>query len=65
MKMNDDIEKIKINKSKGTVALFDSDMNQIAFRMFKSVSERKEIMNFWNRSYKLDEKKYCIEIKHS
>jgi hypothetical protein len=63
--MNDDIEKIKINKSKGTVALFDSDMNQIAFRMFKSVSERKEIMNFWNRSYKLDEKKYCIEIKHS
>jgi hypothetical protein len=63
--MNDDIEKIKINKSKGTVALFDSDMNQIAFRMFKSVSERREIMNFWNRSYKLDEKRYCIEIKHS
>lgn len=63
--MNDDIEKIKINKSKGTIALFDSDMNQVAFRMFKSVSERKEIMTFWNRSYKLDDKTYYIEIKHN
>jgi len=63
--MNDDIEKIKINKSKGTITLLDADMNQVAFRMFKSISERKEIMTFWNRSYKLDEKKYCIEIRHS
>ena len=36
MKMNDEIEKIRINKSTGFITLFDFDMNYICYRRFTS-----------------------------
>ena len=62
MKMNDDIEKMRINRSHGCVTLLDFDMNQVAYRKFSSIRQRKEIIEFWNRTYKLDEKSYYIVI---
>ena len=63
--MNDDIEKLRINTSKGTLALLDAEMNQVAFRTFKSITERKKIMGLWNRTYRLEDKQYCIIIRHN
>jgi hypothetical protein len=65
MKMSDDIEKMKINKSHGYVALLDFDMNQVAHRRFTSTKQRKDIIEFWNRTYRLDEKSYYIIISPS
>ena len=62
MKMNDEIEKMRINKSNGYVALLDFDMNQVAFRKFSSIKDRKEIISFWNRTYRLEDKSYYIII---
>jgi len=64
MKMNDEIEKIRINKSTGFITLFDFDMTYITYRRFTSVKQRKEIMEFWGRVYKLDDKSYYILISH-
>jgi hypothetical protein len=63
--INDDIEKMRINKSHGYVALLDFNMNQVAHRRFTSTKQRKDIMEFWNRTYKLDEKSYYIVISPS
>jgi hypothetical protein len=63
--MNDDIEKMRINKSHGYVTLFDFDLNQVAHRRFTSIKQRKDIIAFWNRTYKLDEKSYYIVISPS
>ena len=60
--MNDDIEKMRINKSKGIITLLDFDMNQVAYRKFQSIKERKQIMDFWYRTYKLEEKSYYIVV---
>jgi hypothetical protein len=60
--MNDNLEKIRINRSHGSVTLLDFDLNQVAYRKFSSIKQRKEIMEFWNRTYKLDEKSYYIVI---
>ena len=60
--MNDDIEKMRINRSHGSLTLLDFDMNQVAYRKFSSIKQRKEIMEFWNRTYRLDEKSYYIII---
>jgi hypothetical protein len=65
VKMSDDIEKIRINVSKGTVSLLDSSMTQVAARKFDSVKERKKIMDFWHKTYHLEGKKYCIIISHN
>jgi hypothetical protein len=62
--MNDEIEKIRINKSNGYVTLFDFDMGYVAHRRFTSVKQRKEIMESWGRVYKLDDKSYYILISH-
>lgn len=60
--MNDDIEKMRINKSKGIITLLDFDMNQVAYRKFQSIKERKQIMDFWYRTYRLEEKSYYIVV---
>lgn len=60
--MNDDIEKMRINKSKGTIALLDADMVQVTSRLFATIKHRKEIIDFWKRTYHLDGKVYCIII---
>ena len=60
--MNDDIEKMRINKSKGIITLLDFDMNQVAYRKFQSIKERKQIMDFWYRTYRLEEKRYYIVV---
>ena len=62
MKMNDEIEKMRINKSHGYVTLLDFDMNQVAYKKFSSIKQRKEIIEFWNRTYRLEEKSYYIVI---
>jgi len=62
MKMNDEIDKMRINKSNGYIALLDFDMNQVACRKFSSIKDRKEIIAFWNRSYRLEDKSYYIII---
>ena len=62
MKMNDAIEKMRINKSNGYISLLDFDMNQVACRKFSSIKDRKEIIAFWNRSYRLEDKSYYIII---
>jgi len=64
MKMNDAIEKMRINKSTGYITLFDFDMCYVAHRRFTSVKQRKEIMESWERVYKLDDKSYYILISH-
>jgi len=60
--MNDEIEKMRINKSHGYVTLLDFDMNQVAYKKFSSIKQRKEIIEFWNRTYRLEEKSYYIVI---
>ena len=60
--MNDDIEKMRINKSKGIITLLDFDMNQVAYRKFQSIKERKQIMDFCYRTYRLEEKSYYIVV---
>jgi hypothetical protein len=60
--MNDDIEKMRINKSNGYIALLDFDMSQVACRKFSSIKDRKEIIAFWNRTYRLEDKSYYIII---
>jgi hypothetical protein len=62
MKMNDEIEKIRINKSKGYIYLLDFDMNQVAAKKFMSIKMRKDIIDFWKRTYRLEEKSYCLII---
>lgn len=63
MKMNDDeIEKLRINKSKGWVYLLDFNMNQIAAKKFMSINMRKDIIEFWKRTYRLEEKSYYLII---
>ena len=64
MKMNDKIEKMRINKSTGFITLFDFDMSYVAHRRFTSVKQRKQIMESWGRFYKLDDKSYYILISH-
>jgi len=61
-KMNDDIEKIRINKSKGYVYLLDFDMTQVAAKKFNSIKMRKDIIDFWKRTYRLEEKSYFLVI---
>ena len=61
-KMNDAIEKMRINKSNGYISLLDFDMNQVACRKFSSIKDRKEIIAFWNRTYRLEDKSYYIII---
>lgn len=60
--MNDNIEKIRINRSHGYIALLDFDMTQVASRKFSSIKNRKEIIAFWNRTYRLEDKSYYIII---
>lgn len=60
--MNDEIEKMRINKSRGYVYLLDFDMTQVAAKKFGSVKMRKDIMEFWRKTYKLDERSYYIII---
>lgn len=62
--MNDEIEKMRINKSTGYITLLDFEMNYIAYRRFTSVKQRKEIMESWGRVYKLDDKSYYLLISH-
>jgi hypothetical protein len=64
MKMNDEIEKMRINKSTGFITLFDYDMNYVTYRRFLSVKQRKEIIELWGRVYKLDDKSYYMVISH-
>ena len=64
MKMNEDIEKMRINKSTGFITLLDFEMSYIAYRRFTSVKQRKEIMELWGRVYKLDDKSYYMIISH-
>ena len=52
----------RINKSKGYVALLDFDKNQIASRKFNSIKMRREIIEFWKITYRLEEKSYYILI---
>ena len=52
----------RISKCKGYVSLLDFNMNQVASRKFNSIKMRKEIIEFWKRTYKLEEKSYCIII---
>jgi hypothetical protein len=62
MKMNDDIEKMRINKSRGYVYLLDFDMSQVAAKKFNSIKMRKDIIEFWRKTYRLDEKSYYLII---
>ncbi len=62
MKMSDEIEKIRINKSRGYVYLLDSNNNQIAAKKFNSIKMRKDIIEYWKRTYRLEEKSYCLII---
>jgi len=64
MKMSDEIEKMRINKSTGFITLFDYDMNYVTYRRFTSVKQRKEIIELWGRVYKLDDKSYYMLISH-
>ena len=64
MKMNDEIEKMRINKSTGYITLLDFEMSYIAYRRFTSVKQRKEIMESWGKVYKLDDKSYYMIISH-
>jgi hypothetical protein len=64
MKMSDEIEKMRINKSTGFITLFDYDMNYVTYRRFLSVKQRKEIIELWGRVYKLDDKSYYMVISH-
>jgi len=62
MKMSDDIEKMRINKSRGYVYLLDFDMNQVAAKKFNSIKMRKDIIEFWKKTYRLEEKSYYLVI---
>jgi hypothetical protein len=64
MKMNDDIEKMRINKSTGFITLLDFDMSYVAYRRFTSIKQRKEIIELWGKVYKLDDKSYYFIISH-
>jgi hypothetical protein len=61
-KMNDDIEKMRINKSKGYVYLLDFDMTQVAAKKFNSTKMRKDIIEFWKKTYRLEDKSYYLVI---
>lgn len=60
--MSDDIEKMRINKSRGYVYLLDFDMNQVAAKKFNSIKMRKDIIEFWKKTYRLEEKSYYLVI---
>jgi hypothetical protein len=62
--MNDDIEKMRINKSTGFITLLDFDMSYVAYRRFTSIKQRKEIIELWGKVYKLDDKSYYFIISH-
>lgn len=55
-------KEIKVTKSGGGVVLLDANMVQIASRVYSSLKHRKDIIDFWKRSYKLDDKVYCLII---
>ena len=62
MKMNDEIEKMRINKSRGYVYLLDFEMTQVAAKKFSSIKMRKDILEFWRKTYRLDERSYYLII---
>ena len=62
MKMNDEIEKMRINKSRGYVYLLDFNMTQVAAKKFNSIKMRREIIEFWRKTYRLEEKSYYLII---
>lgn len=62
--MSDAIEKMKIRIAKGRISLHDENMELITDKSFYSVKNRKDIIEFWKRSYRLEEKTYYIVIRH-
>lgn len=52
----------RIVKCKGYVYLLDSEKTQVASRKFNSIKMRREIIEFWKRTYRLEEKSYYIII---
>ena len=52
----------RIVKCEGYVYLLDFEQNQVAARKFRSIKMRKEIIEFWKRTYRLEEKSYYIII---
>ena len=52
----------RVVRCKGYVYLLDSEKTQVASRKFNSIKMRREIIEFWKRTYRLEEKSYYIII---
>lgn len=52
----------RINKCKGYVSLLDFEERLIACKKFNTKKMRKEIISFWNKTYRLEDKSYYIII---
>jgi hypothetical protein len=50
------------NQKCGIVSLHDSEMNQVAYRLYDRKAHRQEIIKYWERLYKLNNKTYYILI---
>lgn len=53
----------RVNKCKGYVTLLDIDKIPVATRKFQSIKQRKDIITFWSKTYRLEEKSYYILIQ--
>ena len=50
------------NQICGIIFLHDLDMNQVCYRLYASKKKRQEILEYWHRIYKLENKDYYIVI---
>ena len=54
----------RIKICEGYVSLLDIDKTPVATKKFNSIKMRKDIIAFWERTYRLEDKSYYILISH-
>lgn len=52
----------KMNFKTGIISLHDANMNQVTYRVYDRKKHRQDIIKYWERIYKLNNKKYFILI---
>ena len=60
------LNNLKMSENKnhiyGTIYLHDFNMNQVCYRLYASKKKRQEILDYWKKLYKLENKDYYIVI---
>jgi hypothetical protein len=60
------LNNLKMSENKkhcyGTIYLHDFNMNQVCYRIYGRKKKRQEILDYWTKLYKLENKDYYIVI---